>query len=55
MNRGVLVGVAKDVFDLMRILEDNVPDTATLSIDGDGPSCNVEVWYDYDTNTCTLI
>ena len=51
------IGTARDVEDLIVLLKDEVPFTATLKLSTYYQTCGVsyvEVWYDKDTNTVIL-
>ena len=50
----IFIGVAPTVSSLLYILSTYVPKDAAIEMGGGDRQCNVEVWYDKDTNTVIL-
>ena len=48
------IGVAPTVSSLIYTLSTYAPKDATIEMGGRDRQCNVEVWYDKDTNTVIL-
>ena len=49
-----LIGVAKNIDQLLILLRTKVPVFASVQISAYGPSSDVEVWYDEETDTVTF-
>ena len=45
------VGTARTVDELIELLRNNIPLSATIDVDSVEHSADAEVWYDKDTNT----